>query len=798
MHRSSPGFLLVFALPMLMALAGCAGKGSNVPGNDTVQSVTLSPNADNISLDLGSTSQTFTGTAKNGIGQVVPIQVSFVSSNNAALTIAKDGQACAGTWDSLSNPVVCHPGVVGVALVTATVGGISSSPSTVYVHQHIDNIVVSPISPPQTDCLSLNDPNPQFRAEIYQATAYSNGVDITNSVGPISFTTTEPNVVTLDFNKQLPINQVQVTAKDPGITDLIASVGGATSNPSLFKTCLVSAVLLQAQNNQTNSINFTNGGSATLEATVFDTHGNNVSNPPLTWGSTHPEVASVTATTTNGTNTVTAKTNLGGTDVFAACAPPSCNIGVLPGMSIYSTGGMLLNGKPDPNPQDPAGKPAFGEIAVNVTNSKVETYTAWATTTGCNNALNCGSGIFSLTTSNTNPITAITTLPYTPNSFLTTPDGGTGYLGSNLGLMIVSLNANPTVTTASSQTSPCTIALCGKVLTVSPDSSKRAVISDTISKPNQVYIYTGANSAPIDLTVPGATAATFSPDGQKLFILTNTGTMYVYSTVDALAQVPGVQSSATDVSFSPDGSFGYVAGNPASSVSAFATCGLQNLGALQGTLTGNPLRLFPIPNTGGKEQLELAPGNYPGGQVVPASTIKQDLVAVAPPNVQFLSATFTRDPILGLQQSCNPSQLTLTPGAAYNVGQGNFTPLYMELAGSGGQFGAQVVIVAQNIPAVLVFDTNGKTTTAFPLVNNAFPLSASASTDGSQIFVGACDAFQDNDPTKPCTAASVHIVNTLSGGDIQQTPFDNPNTKNSMCTGIPDYCVPDMVAIQPK
>ena len=69
--------------------------------------------------------------------------------------------------------------------------------------------------------------------------------------------------------------------------------------------------------------------------------------------------------------------------------------------------------------------------------------------------------------------------------------------------------------------------------------------------------------APVDLIIPGetATAAAFSPDQLKVFILTNTGNMYVYSTVDALTSVP-IATSVTDVKFSADGSFAYVAGTP--------------------------------------------------------------------------------------------------------------------------------------------------------------------------------------------------------------------------------------------
>jgi hypothetical protein len=793
MDRCRSGLGLALLAALLMALAGCAGKSSNTGSNSAVQSVTLNPTG-NISLDLGSTNQFFTATARNGVGQIIPANIKFATGCApdippcAPITVATNGQLCAGTWDSLTNPIICTPGVVGVAQVTAVVGGISSAPATIYVHQHIDNIKVTATSPPPADCFSLGDPDARKRTATFQATAFSNGIDITNSVGPINWSSTNANVLTIDSNNQLPTNEVQITAKVPGITNLFASVSGVNSSPLQFTTCLVRSVFLQIQNGAGHTINFTNGGSQTIEATALDTLGNPVSNPPLTWGSTNTEIATVTATTTNGTNTVTAKANLGGANVFAACEPPSCNIGVLPALPIYSSGALLLNGKPDPSPPNPNDKPAFGALFVNVTNSKVPTYTAWTATKDCADELNCTSAMFSVTTSN-NPIGATVILPFTPNSLLITPDGAQAYLGSDKGLMIVNgLGGNPTVGTASQQTTPCNVALCGRVLAISPDS-KRVVIGDTATDPNQVYIFS-SGSSPVDLIVQGATTATFSPDGLKLFILTNTGTMYVYSTVDALVPVP-VATTTTDAAFSADGSFAYVAGTPVGAVSGFATCNQADIGTSP-VLSASPVRIFPLAET--EEIVDHSPADR--------SEITQNLLAVAPPNVQLLTAKFARDPLPDGKMTCNPPSTSFTAPAnqIFNLGQGNFTPLYMGLAGSGPQFGEKIVVVAQNVPAALVFDANAKNTSAFPLVNNAFPLAASASPDGSQIFVAACEAFKNGDP-KQCTAGSVHIVNTQSGGDIQQTPFTNPNTQNSMCFGLDPnttFCVPNLIAVRPQ
>jgi hypothetical protein len=109
--------------------------------------------------------------------------------------------------------------------------------------------------------------------------------------------------------------------------------------------------------------------------------------------------------------------------------------------------------------------------------------------------------------------------------------------------------------------------------------------------------------------------------------------------------------------------------------------------------------------------------------------------------------------------------------------------------------GSQVILVAKNIPAVLIFDINAGTTTAIPLANNASPLAASATQDGTQVFVAACDA----DHINPNSCGSVHIVNTQSGGDLQQAVYTNFNSSDSLCNNLPGApCLPDLIAVRPQ
>lgn len=775
MHLSGTGILIVravLAISLAASLTGCVGKNSGGSGGEGVRTVTLSPTG-TLSINVGAT-QNFAATATNALGQTVigtTIQFTVTSgnSNPAPLSILSNGAGCAGSWDSTGT--ICSPGVPGIAVVTATVDGVSSAQATIYVHQHIDSIQVSrldPQGPPPHDCFS------QGQSWDYQAIAYDiNKHDITDTVGPLSWSTSNGGVLTVDNITGLHKNQTRVTAKTPGVTQLFASVSGTSSTPSTpltFTTCLVKYVRLQIQGGSGNSFSINNGGSKTIQATVVDTVGATLATPPLTWSSSNPEVANFSsATNTTGSNAITARANLGATDISASCTPPTCNIGVLPGLPVYSSGGNLPNGDP-----------GYGVISATITATKPPTYTAWAATTDCGTGPGCASITFAVTPGTT-PIGASASMPRTPNSMMFNEQGARIYFGSDQGLMYLDVGAtSPTVTPVSAAPTPCNVSLCGTVLAISPNGN-RVVVSDTVSNPHQVYIFNGASSstAPIDLVLPrptdNPTAATFSPDEMKIFILTDTGTMYVYSSVDALASVP-IAISATDVAFSADGSFAYVAGTPTNSVSAFATCDLSDIGAA--ALPRTPLKIFPAPEVQDSQ-----------------SVVTQNLIALAPPDLFTLRAQFALAPLQDGQFTCNAPILGFTPGPSFNLGQGNFIPLYMRVVGNG----SQAIVVGKNIPAVLVVDVNQQTTTPIALVNNGLPLAASASTDGSQVFVAACDAYTNNDPTQPCTSGSVHIVNTLSGGDFQQVPYVNISTNNSMCNQ-PDAppCFPNLIAIKPQ
>ena len=498
MHRCGSVFLLLLTITFAVALSGCFGKGSPNPDTGGVKTVTINP-ASNFSMDVGGT-QIFTTSATDALGRAIvgSPQYSVASGTPgtpAPLSVASNGNACAGSWDPTVS--ICSPGNPGIAIVTAIFNGVSSPPTTVYVHLHIDSLQVvnAQTLPPQYDCFS------QGQTWFYKAIAYNNGIDITSTVGQLSWSSTNVGVLTpspyIPPNQPNVLNEVQITAESPGITQLYATVSGTTSNPIPITTCLVRYLRIQADGFSGNSATVNTGSAISLRATAVDTLGFTLSKPPLTWSTNNPEVLSFgSLTTITGVNSATARANLGGADVTASCSPPICNIGVagsqsslghLPALPVYASSGPLPNGLQ-----------GYGAISVDVTTtSQPPTYFAYAGTTMCGNVPGCTSVVFTLkpTQGGANPIGTRIALPRTPNSMqFNYQASGRLYMGSEQGLMYIdSGSSSASVNVISSETTPCNVTLCGKVLAISNDG-KLVAVSDDVSPTPQVYIYNASPS----------------------------------------------------------------------------------------------------------------------------------------------------------------------------------------------------------------------------------------------------------------------------------------------------------------
>ena len=730
MGRSAFLFLAVLILSILiLSITGCSSSSAiNTTNYPVPASVSISPTP-SLSLEVG-TYQAFTASMFSSAKTAITEPVFYLSSNTAVVTVAANGLACAGSWDNLSSPQICTPGPIGVAQVRATAQGVTSAPTTIYVHQHIDNVTLAdvcavaqppaPCTVPRYPCQSLNQ-NSLPQNTVYEARAYSRGTDVTSSVGQFMWQAVNSGVVTLsNTSPQLSnvvngvsLNQVEATAQAPGISPVFATVGNTISVSANFTTCRVQSITLETTASSTTS--------ATITPTVTDFLGNLIMFPgstvkvPLTWSSSQP--ASVTVSTSGATSASSG----GAATVIASCTPPTCNIGFFPTQPIYPENAVEIVGN-----------------SSGSSTSSSSSATVYISSTGCETTDNCVSTIVPLTAS-TNVLGAAIGLPATPNSLVFDRQGAKAYIGTHSGLLgSKGLMVLPASSNAVSQFSSAP----GKVLAVSPDGTK-VVVSDTTDTPNQVFIFDTTASASTPLSITGATAADFSPDSLKAYIIAGS-TLYVYSKLDALQTIP-LAAPARDVSFFAEGAFAYLAGGDPAGVLVRRTC--DNGQADTVATPATPTFIRALANA-------------------------TQVLALSPPIVDLINVTAT-------PTGCTPSVSNSV--TSFDLGHGNFTASQLIVSESG----STAYVISPTLSSVLVVNIGAETSSSLALLGNTNPLQASLSPDGNFLFVGASDGM-------------VHTIQTATGVDVAQVPFPLglcQNTAGNPFVGI--TCNPDLIAVKP-
>jgi hypothetical protein len=405
-----------------------------------------------------------------------------------------------------------------------------------------------------------------------------------------------------------------------------------------------------------------------------------------------------------------------------SCTPPTCNIGFTPTLPIYANAAIAIQVTP-------------------TTTTGGQTTTAFATTSGCGANFGCRTFLYSIAVP-TNALGQGVQLPSTPNSFVFSRDGTKAYLGSDNGLMFMDPTKTPPTVSSFNNAA-------GKVLAVSPDGNL-VVLSDTSITPNQVYIFNDASTTtpPVDLLISGATAAAFSPDGLKAYILAGS-TLYVYSPQSALKTV-SLASSAVDVAFLPVGAFAYLAGGEPSAVTVRTTC-TDDL-AVDGN---NTPQILPTKGT---------------PVAIRALLNGTTLLALDPPGLDVVTANTT--PV-----GCPPTVSDPVPLPFVDLGQGNFSPLEFLTSSDG----TRAYVIASDLQAVVQYDVFGGISTAIPLTGNATTVGGDITLDGTSLYVGGNDA-------------KVHVVSTVSGGDVQQVGLP---ANLFFCDDVPLPCNPDLVRVQP-
>ena len=819
----SCGWLL--AIISLALISGCGTKRpSGLPSAPA--KITLTP-AVNTSLQLGTT-LIFSASATDASNRTIGATFTYASSDTSILNIAPNGLACAGLWNA--NYTSCTPGGTGVVQVTASALGSTSAPTYVFVHPVIDNITVTGVLlsgvPIQEPCLS------QGQTMTVEAHAFSQGTEITASVGPFTWSANNQNVVNLtpivNNTYNFATNQATAAAVTPGITQIYATVSNVSStsfrqpqlldtnnNPipvvfDFFETCPIQNITLELGHAGSGQTSFatSKGTGQTVIATVTDVMGNSslpntdggivLSKIPLTWSASQPGVIAAGTTCTQSCALTTPSPGAGA--VTASCSPPTCNIGFPYVPAALSTPAALAQCAqyfppscqqfiPLPVYASPLPPPAHTTGAVSgVVTGATSAATVLATGLGCANEppADCTTSVYSVSTSKAtagvgNP------LPVSPNSLVFDLTGDKIYMGSEFGAE--SINPANLGTNTSPFTSLGTVT--GKALATSANGSV-AVFSDTVHVPNQVYVVNGTATTALDVT--GASAAAFSPDGLKAFIFgfdsNGNPNLYVYSSLQALqatcSPLPGpcaplpANTTVSSITFSTNGAFAYVVepmlGGVGPAVSVYNAC---NNGVFTDTITGKnyiPLSAPPIvfqalPD--GVHFIALESGG----------------------NIDYITATMTGIPPATLAQpatSVCPTEFGYHTVQTINLGQGNIHPINFFVSADG----TLLYIVASDRNSLLVYTitplkTGGVQLTpegGIALAGNATPVMADMTVDGGTILVAGSDGM-------------LHVLSTALGGSDQiQISFPNlPDVLNPFCTINPTSgpCVLDFITTKP-
>ncbi len=811
-------FWLIITIAIFAFLPAC-GKSKPPGASPFPAKISLNPPT-SASLQFGAT-LLFTASAQNAANSNINATYTYASSNAGVVDISPSGFACAGSWNAPYYNV-CTPGAGGTAQITASALGATSPPTLVFVHPPIDNIQISlvpPVNSPPPACptqvalpaacqitfnpAAANYCLSQNQVQTLQATAYSQGVDITPTVGPFTWNQANTGVVTItpiitSTTTNTATNQATVVANTPGATQVIASSSGVSSQPYIAETCPVQCITLGLGENGSQNIGQTSfitnkGTNETITATAVDVQGCIVPKAPLTWTSSAPAAVATGTTTTGGTTTggstsgcaagaaCTVTTSQPGAGVVtASCSPPTCNVG------------FPLNAPGLPALYLPQPVYSVGAISGLVTGATSAT-NVLATSQDCYSNAQCTVGLYNVSTT-TNLAGSATSMPAPPNSLLFDPPGDKAYAGSQFGAYVINVanigsSTNPFVLLPASGTPLGQVT--GKVIAVSPNGNS-AVFSDTVSTPNQVYVVNNSGTATgsVPLNINSATTATFSPDSAKAFILGDGGnTLYVYSALQALQKYP-LTAPANAVAFSSNGAFAFLAGgNSAGGIDVLNTC--NNLPAT--AVGGGTFSVTGLPSTPQFFKM-VPPGSAPTGNATIPTLYQDDLnsldvfVGVDSTGVDVIATTNTSLPppattLCPLQQIALAdealSRTTVVPPTHIDLQKGTFHPLNFFLSPDGNQ-----VYIITSDQGVLVYNFATQSVNAIPLSGNAAPVAGDMSVDGTLLYVAGTDGI-------------LHELDTLLLSDQMEISFAAlPNSSNNFCYySYP--CTLNIVAVKP-
>lgn len=509
-------------LAILFSGCGSSGPAKSV-GN--VVTVTLTPSP--VSLNAGDVLQMTVSALDANKASVFNQTFTFKTTNNA-IQIANNGLLCAGTWDSLTTPVNCTPAIPGTAgikaTLTATAQGVTSTGVTVFVHEQIASLTVTPPTPA---CVS------QSGTVQYQAVALdSRGQNIIASVGALNWSVQPATVGTAASFTTTGTSLNTVTAKLPGVAQVNVSANSLNtinSVPVNFVECPITSIVISPA-----PVAFSGGGATQqMSATITDSSGAAVANQALQWNSSTPAVATIDS------SGLAKAVGAGATELMASCTPNNCNINM--------------------------NEPVYSNL-VTATVPGANATTVYATGTNT-------TSLVPISVSTNAAGTAIT-LPQTPNSFMFSPAGDKAFLGSAGGMMIFDPATNTVTSTVTNA--------AGTVLAVSQDGNEVLLTNGTpvvngsgpVAGTELLLYNVKQNQVNILPNVANAVAGDFTPDGAKAFAV-SPSTLFIAQpgTAVSSAALPSMLVSSTiglqQVGVLNAGAVGYAG---ASGTPFFETC----------------------------------------------------------------------------------------------------------------------------------------------------------------------------------------------------------------------------------
>lgn len=633
MRRS---FLVSIAAVAALTLAGCGHGSSTTPPTGTHISIT----PDVASVVPGRV-LSFTVQEQDSTNAAVSKQPTFTFTAGSGLTLGTPNcsvvgvtgcqiEACAGTFDATF--VNCTPGTVPIQTSVTASGDNLKASASIFVHKEVTSISISPSS--TSGCVSSGG------TQNFTATALNNGTDITGTVGPFTWGSSVTSVVSVD-------NNGLATAASPGTASVFASVANNTSLPAAFNTCAVKSISFHVTGAPGTSFTttFPTTTQPQLTADVIDTNGKSIPAGGLTFTVVPAALGTFAGLTFNPT--------MGGSGtIVASCQPPSCNIGL--GFDTFSN-------------------PVVATVSGAVSGS------VWVASTA-------GSALVGIPVS-TNAAGTPVTLPASPNSLIVGSGQKSAYLGSNIGLLIVTLSSNAVTTIGGAP---------GKVLAVNPGETRVIVANST-----NVFVVNVANSqVEKTLAIGGATAAAWSPDGFYAYIIAGSNAAEYQAPTGQIKQQFNLTAAAADVTFLPNGQFAYF--GEGSAVTVRRPC--DNLQTDTVVTSGAP-------------------------QILKAATNSQTVFAidstVSATGVDVITPAITSGPGCG--------QIVTDTTSFHDFGASVFTPTQLVATADGNYVFAigSSNLVGYNVGLGKPID--------LALINSAQPLSGDALLDSSAVYVGASD-----------------------------------------------------------